>query len=139
MEAQLVLLAGRAGKRHRPRELTARLRRVEAQEIDRLAHFEDRIDQSLSAFANAQRIKFLAMLLVKVGRLVEQPRPRLATERVPAKLRRVAGAAHLVDIFSARLEHRADLDPAVLRRSNRPRLAFPKGRLRGPAPAFQRL
>ena len=60
VQAQLVLLAGRAGQRQRPGELAPRFGRVEAQEIDRLAHFEHRVDQGLPGLADAQREEFLA-------------------------------------------------------------------------------
>ena len=140
VQAQLVLLAGRAGQRQRPGELAPRLGGVEAQEIDRLAHFEHRVDQGLPGFANAQREELLAMLLVEVGGAVEQPRPRLPAERIPILLRGVAGADHPVDLGGASL--RTPSRPSIRRScgdSDRPALAFSKRRLGGPAAAFERL
>ncbi len=87
VQAQLVLLAGRARKRQRPGELAPRLGRVEAQEIDRLAHFEHRVDQGLPGLANAEGEELLRMLFVEVGGALEQLRARFAAERVPADLR----------------------------------------------------
>jgi len=51
---------GQAAQEYRARqrqwlgELTPRLRGIEAQEIDRLAHFEHGVDQGLSGLADAQ-------------------------------------------------------------------------------------
>ena len=52
-------------------ELAPRLGRVKAEEIDRLAHFEDRVDQGLSRLADAEREEFFRMLLIEVGRALE--------------------------------------------------------------------
>ena len=89
VQAQLVLLAGRAGKRKRPGELAARFGRVETQEIDRLAHLEHRVDQGLAGLACAQREELFRMLFEQVGRAFEQLRPRFAAKRIPGELRRV--------------------------------------------------
>src|SRR3954463_9593501 len=67
MQTQLVLLAGRSGKRHWPCELAPCFGSVEAQEVDRLPDLKDSVGQGLAAFADAERIEFLSMLLVKIG------------------------------------------------------------------------
>ena len=54
VEAQQVLLAGRAGQRLRRAEQHARLAGVVAQEIDRLAQLEHRVGQRLARLALAQ-------------------------------------------------------------------------------------
>src|SRR5687768_2697648 len=98
MQAQLVLLAGRSGKRQRRGELAPRLRRVETKEIDRLADFENRVDQGLPSLADAQRQQLLAMLLVEISGAVEPLGAGLAAQRVPVGLRGVGGTDHAVDI-----------------------------------------
>src|SRR5947209_5342604 len=80
-----------------PGALAPRFRGVEAEEIDRLAHLENGIDQSLSAFTNAQREEFLAMLLVEVRGAIEQLGTSLSAQRIPILLRRMSGTHHPVD------------------------------------------
>ncbi len=63
-------------------ELAASFGCVEAQEINRFAHFEIRIDQGLPGLAGAQRGEFFRMLLVEVGSALEQLRARLAAKRI---------------------------------------------------------
>ena len=119
VEAQLVLLPGWARQRHRLGELTARLRGIEAQEIDRLAHFEDGVGQCLAGFADAQREEFFSMRFVEVSRAFEQPGARFAAERIPIDLRRMAGADHAIDVCGACFDDFADDDPVVERCGNR--------------------
>ena len=86
-----------------------------------------------------RRLGFLAVLLVKIGRPVEQPRTGFAAKRIPAYLRGMRGADHAVDVLGARLEHRSDLDPRVVGRSDGPFCALAQGRPGDPAAAFESL
>ncbi len=139
MEPQFIPLPGRSWERKRSCELASGFGGIEAKEIDCLAHFEHRVDQRLSRFANAKREELFRMLLVEVSRAFEQPRAGLAAERVPPNLRRVARANHPVDFGGAGFVHCADLDAPIVRRGNRPRLALAEGRLRAPATVLERL
>src|SRR5207248_6006182 len=121
---KLILLARRSRKRERSCELATSFRCIKSQEVDRLAHFENRIDQGLAGLANAEREEFLAMLFVKVGGAIEQFRARFAAKRVPADLRGARGPNHAFDVLCGGFEDGAHFDPPVLRRSDGPSLAL---------------
>src|SRR5437868_3069337 len=139
VQSELILLTGWPRKGKRFGELATGFGCVEPQEIDRLAHFEHRIDQGLPAFTNAQREEFFRMRLVEISRTFEQPRSRLPARRIPADLCRVSGAGHAINLRGRRFERRSDSDPMVMRRHDRPALAPPNARLGSPLARFERL
>src|SRR6478609_8872168 len=79
------------------------------------------------------------MLLVEIGRTLEQPRSSFAAKRIPADLRSMSSPSHPIDIRFRRLERRSDRDPMVVRRDDRPSFALSKARFRGPAARFEPL
>ncbi len=109
VQAQLVLLAGRARQRQRPGELAPRFGRVEAQEIDRLAHFEHRVDQGLPGLADAEREEFFRDAPRRGRRRGRAAARALRRRARPSRCcAACAGADHPVDLGGARFEHRAD-------------------------------
>src|SRR5258708_20047503 len=128
------MLAGWAGKRNWMDELSAGLGGIEAEEIHGLSHFENCIGERLACLTNTEGIKFFSVLFVKVGSPTEQPRPGFSAERIPIDLCQMASLDHAVHILAARLKHRSNLDPSVMRRSDGPRGANPKRRFCGPFP-----
>ena len=91
--AQLVALAGRPGQRLRG-ERAARLERVVAAEIDRLAHLRHRIVERLAALRLQQRDQAAAPRLQEIAGAVERGGARLDRRRRPggeSRLRRRHG------------------------------------------------
>src|SRR5437868_6616333 len=106
MQSQLVLLPGWTWKRKRLCELAPRFGCVKAQEIDRLAQFEHRVDQCLARFTNAEREEFFGMRLVEVGRALEQFCAGFTPKRIPVEMGCLPGADHLIDLRGRRFERR---------------------------------
>ena len=83
-----VLLAGRAGKERVAGEEPARLGRIVAAEIDRLAHLRDAVVERLAALAGKQRDQPVAVRLDRVGGALQDRRALLRRRRLPGGMRR---------------------------------------------------
>ena len=108
MQAQAIFLARWARKRDRTGELATRFIGVEAQEVDRFAQFEHRVQKRLARFALAQAQELVGVFLEQVGRRFEQHRAFFAAQPIPTGLDGFGAGDRLLDLEIERIAARAD-------------------------------
>ncbi len=118
VQREMIGLSRRTGKFDRVLEFLARLGRVIAQEIDRLAQFAQRIRQDLAALAHRQRHELRAVVLEKIGGLLQNRGTRVALERIPVVLRAAGSIERAHDIGFGDLGDLADRTRAIRRIAN---------------------
>ena len=119
VHGERVILSRRAGKLHRMFELAARFAGVIAQEIDRLAHLGNTVEQRLARLALAQAEEFIGVILEQVRRFFEQQRTLCAAQRIPAGLDRDCTGKGGIDFLGSGIAARADLGGEVVRHGDR--------------------
>ena len=113
--SEQVGLARGAPERDGPGEQPPRLRRVVAQEVDRLAHVAQRVLHRLAGLAHHDGHEAHAVALVEVGGAVEDPCALRAAEPVPGVPGRVRAGDRRLDRRRIRRAHRADAMLPVVR------------------------
>src|SRR3546814_16139240 len=98
--------AGRAGEGDRPAEIGARLRGIIAQEIDRLAHLGDRVDQRLARLVHREPQKQRVAFLDQVGGAFEPLGAKGAAGEAPVALCLAGGRNGLLYRRGVRSEER---------------------------------